>query len=100
MAGEELLAVQIMGHRRQAERAEAIVRGAGTLIVLLVLLLMVRGLPQILKGEDSRAAISTALQMMRWLVLLGGLVGAVGLVVRFKVRKAAKGRGGSKGSTG
>jgi protein-S-isoprenylcysteine O-methyltransferase Ste14 len=91
---------RLMGHRRQADRAEAIVKGVGAIIMLLVLLVMVRGLPQILKGKDTGDAIGTMLQMIIWFAMLGGLVVVVGLIVWFKVQKAAKKRGISKGSTG
>jgi hypothetical protein len=68
--------------------------------MLLVLLVMVRGLPQILKGKDTGDAIGTMLQMITWFAMLGGLVVVVGLIVWFKVRKMEKRRGASKGSTG
>lgn len=89
-----------MRNRRRANRAEAIVRGVGALIMLLVLVIMVRSLPQILNGKDPRDAIGTMLQMITWFVMLGGLVVVVGLIVWFKVRNTAKRRGVSKGSTG
>ena len=89
-----------MGHRRRADRAEAIVRGAGVLITLLVLLAMVRNLPQMLNGKDARDAIGTMLQVTTWFATLGGLVVVVGLIVWVKVRKATKRRDVSKGPTG
>ena len=68
--------------------------------MLLVLLIMVHSLPQILKGKDTADAIATMLQMITWFAMLGGLVIVVGLIVWFKVRKTAKKRGDSKGTTG
>ena len=67
--------------------------------MLLLLLIMVRSLPQILNGKDPRDAIGTMLQVITWFAMLGGFVGVGGLIVWFKVRKAEKRRGVSKDST-
>ena len=67
--------------------------------MLLVLLVMVQGLPQILKGKDTGDAIGTMLQMITWFAMLGGFVVVVGLIVWFKVRKTEKRHGVSKSPT-
>ena len=89
---------QRMRKRRQADRAEAIVRGVGTLVMLLVLLALVRRLPVILNGNDPRDAIGTMLELIAWFVLLGGLVIVVGLMAWFRVRNSARRGADSKAS--
>jgi 1,4-dihydroxy-2-naphthoate octaprenyltransferase len=76
-----------MGRRRQANRAEAIVRGVGAIVMLLLLLIMVQVLPQILKGRDPREMVNTMTQMVLGFAVVGGLVVVIGLVVWLKVIK-------------
>jgi hypothetical protein len=76
-----------MSRRRQANRAEAIVRGVGAIGMLVLLLVMVQVLPQILKGKNPGEMINTMMQMVLGFAFVGGLVGVIGLVVWLKVIK-------------
>lgn len=79
-----------MSRRREANRAEAIVRGGGAIIMLVVLLGMVNGAPAFLRGKNPSEAIATLLST---LMLFAGLLGAItiiGLVVWFKVMKGPR----------
>jgi hypothetical protein len=75
-----------MSRRREANRAEAIVRGVGAIILLLLLGIIALVLPQILKGKDTHEMMSTTMQIIVGFTILCGLVGVIGLVVWVKVR--------------
>jgi hypothetical protein len=79
-----------MSRRREANRAEAIVRGAGAIMLLLLLGLMTQVLPQVLKGKDTHEMMSTMMQIIVGFTILCGLVGVIGLVVWVKVRNGKK----------
>jgi protein-S-isoprenylcysteine O-methyltransferase Ste14 len=76
-----------MSRRREANRAEAIVKGVGAIILLLLLLGLTQVLPQMLKGEDPREMIGTMMQIIVGFAMLCGLVAVVGLIVWVKVMK-------------
>jgi hypothetical protein len=79
-----------MSRRREANRAEAIVRGVGAIILLLLLFCLVQVLPRILKGKDTHEMMSTLMQIIVGFTILVLLVGVVGLIVWIKVRKGKK----------
>ena len=79
-----------MSRRREANRAEAIVRGVGAIMLLLLLLGVTQVLPQILKGKDTHEMMSTMMQIIVGFTILCGLVGVIGLVVWVKVRNRKK----------
>jgi CDP-diglyceride synthetase len=76
-----------MGKRKQADRAEAIVRGVVGLIMVLLLVVMVFSVPQFLKEKDPRDITGTMIQMLLGFTLLCGLIAVIGLIVRVKLRK-------------
>ncbi len=70
-----------MSRRREANRAEAIVRGIGAIIMLILLWGMVNGAPGFLRGKNPTDAIAG---LMSALVLFVGLfiaISVIGLVV-------------------
>jgi hypothetical protein len=79
-----------MSRRREANRAEAIVRGIGGLVMVVVLAIMVYAVPQFLKGKDSQDAIKTALNALLGFTALGLTIGVVGLVVWWRVKNRSK----------
>ena len=76
-----------MSRRREANRAEAIVKGVGALVMLLLLAIMAFALPHFLKGKDTRQMMDTMIYIIGAFVLLMGLIVVAGLVVWFKVLK-------------
>lgn len=74
-----------MSRRKEANRAEAIVRGVGALVLLLILVIMVYALPNILKGKSTDEMLQTMLHMLFGFALLAGTVGVLGLIVWIKV---------------
>ena len=64
----------VMSKRKEANRAEAIVRGVGAIILLLLLGIMTQVLPQTLKGKDTHEMMSTMMQIIMGLTILSGLV--------------------------
>ena len=83
-AGESGSTIHIMSRRREANRAEAIVRGIGAIIMLLILAAMVYAIPQILKGKSTDEMIRTMLHILMGLAVLAGAVTVIGLIVWFK----------------
>ncbi len=75
-----------MSRRKEANRAEAIVKGVGALIMVLVLAVMVYALPQILKGKDTGQMMDTMIHMIVGFAVLGLVIGVIGLIVWIKVR--------------
>lgn len=79
-----------MSRRRQANRAEAIVRGIGALLLLFLLAAMVFAMPQILKGQSPNEMIGTMLHMVMAFAILVGAVIVMGLVVWIIVLRRRK----------
>ena len=75
-----------MSRRREANRAEAIVKGVGAMLMLLMLLSVTGVLPQLLHGKDPREMIGTLLLLIAGFAMLAGFVAVVGLIVWVKVR--------------
>jgi hypothetical protein len=76
-----------MSNRKQADRAEAIVRGVVGLIIVLLLVVVVFSVPQFLKGKDPRNITGTMIQMLLGFTMLCGLIDVIGPIVRVKLRK-------------
>ena len=85
-----------MSRRRQANRAEAIVRGVGALIMLGIILIMLPMLPKILKGKSADETLRTMFGMIVGFVVLAGAIAVVGLIVWLRVQRG-KGRMQSNG---
>jgi hypothetical protein len=81
-----------VSRRKEANRAEAIVRGVGSLIIVVVLFAVVLILPQILKGKDVRETLKIMLSMIAGLVALGIAITIVALIVRVRVSRAREKR--------
>ncbi len=81
-----------MSRRREANRAEAIVRGVGALFMLLVLVVMIYALPQILEGKSPKEMLETMMHTIVGFVVLGGVISVIGLIVWIKVIRGKKGR--------
>jgi drug/metabolite transporter (DMT)-like permease len=79
-----------MSRRKEANRAEAIVRGVGALVMVLVLAVMIFALPQILKGKDTGQMMDTMIHMVVGFAVFGLVIGVIGLIVWFKVLKRKK----------
>ena len=79
-----------MSRRKEANRAEAIVRGIGALVLLVVLAIMLKVLPHLLKGKSSQEMMETMMHMIIGFAVLAGVVGILGLVVWLKVLKGKK----------
>jgi len=76
-----------MSRRKEANRAEAIVRAVGALILLVVLLVGSQMLPQMLKGKSAEEMIGTLPKIITGFVILAGLVSVIGLIVWHRVLK-------------
>ncbi len=76
-----------MSRRREANRAEAIVKGIGAIILLLLLFIMVQVLPGILTGKEPQELMNTVIRIIGAFAFLVGLVGVIGLIVCVKVLK-------------
>ena len=85
-----MIHASVMGRRKDADRAEAIVKGVGAIIVLLLLFIAVQFVPQMVKGKDPKEAISIMVQLIAGIAFLMVLVGVIGLVVWVKVRNRRK----------
>jgi hypothetical protein len=79
-----------MSRRKEASRAEAIVRGVGALVMVLLLAVTVFALPQILKGKDTGQMMDTMMHLILGFTVLGGVIVVVGLIVWVKVLKKRK----------
>jgi sugar phosphate permease len=79
-----------MGRRKEANRAETIVKGVGALIMVLVLAAMVFALPQILKGKNTGQMMDTMMHMVVGFAVFGLVIGVIGLIVWVKVLKRKK----------
>jgi hypothetical protein len=77
-----------MNRRQRANRAEAIVKGIGGLVMLGVLMLVMRILPQILKRETTSEMMDTMMKIIIGFVVLAGIISFVGLIVWVKVRRS------------
>jgi hypothetical protein len=76
-----------MGRRKDADRAEAIVKGVGTIFLLLLLLGITQVLPGMLKGQSSGEMINTMLHIVMVFVFLCMLVAGIGLIVWVVVKR-------------
>jgi hypothetical protein len=76
-----------MSRRREANRAEAIVKAIGGLVMVLLLFVMVLALPHFLKGKDTRQMMDTMMYVIGGMVFLVGLITVIGLIVWFRVLK-------------
>jgi hypothetical protein len=76
-----------MGRKRDADRAEAIVKGIGAIVLLLLLLGMTQFLPGMLKGKAPGEMINTMLHIIMVFAFLCMLVAGVGLLVWIMVRR-------------
>ncbi len=79
-----------MGRRKDADRAEAIVRGVGAIVLLLLLLGVVQVFPQMLKGKSPNEMTSTMMSTVMAFAVLVGFVVMLGLVVWVMVRNRTK----------
>lgn len=79
-----------MSRRRKANRAEAIVKGVGAIILLLLLLGLTQVLPQMLNGKEPGEMMSTMMHVILGFAMLCGLVAVVGLIVWVKVMKGRR----------
>jgi uncharacterized membrane protein YsdA (DUF1294 family) len=79
-----------MSRRKEANRAEAIVKGIGSIVLLLILGMMVFVLPTILKGKNTDQMLRTMLHTIMIFAVLAGAVGVISLIVWFKVLKKRK----------
>ena len=82
----------IMSRRKEANRAEAIVKAIGAIVLLLLRGVMVYVLPNILKGKSPNEMLTTMLHLLMGFTLLAIAIGVVGLVVWVKVLKGRKKR--------
>jgi uncharacterized membrane protein len=73
--------------RKRANKAEAIVRGIGAVVMLILLYVATLLLPRILKGQSTDEMIRTMIRFIVAFVALGGVITTVGLIVCFKARK-------------
>jgi heme A synthase len=76
--------------RREANRAEAIVKGVGAIILLLLLLVIVQVLPGMLKGKEPGEMMNAMMHVIVGFAMLCGLVAVVGLIVWVKVVKGRR----------
>jgi hypothetical protein len=79
-----------VSRRKEANRAEAIVKAVGAIIMVLVLAGMVYALPQILKGKDTGAVMDTMIHIIIGFAVFGLVIGVIGLIVWIKVLKRKK----------
>jgi hypothetical protein len=79
-----------MSRRREANRAEAIVKGVGAIILLFLLLGVTQGMPQILSEKNPSEMIGTMLHIIMLFALLSGVVVVLGLIVWAVVRSGKK----------
>jgi hypothetical protein len=79
-----------MSRRREANRAEAIVKGVGAIILLLLLFITIQVLPGILKGKEPQEMMDTGMKLIFVFAFLAILVGVIALVVWVKIVKGKK----------
>lgn len=76
-----------MSRRRDANRAEAVVRGVGSIFLLLMLGAFTMGMPQLAKGKSPVEMLDTVLGILALLVVCAVAVTVVGLLVWRAVRR-------------
>ena len=79
-----------MGRQKEANRAEASVKGVGALVLVFALTVMVYLLPHILKGKDPQEMIRAVFRMIVVFVFASLAVGIAGLIVWLKVMKGKR----------
>jgi len=79
-----------MSRRKEANRAEAIVRGVGAFIMVLLLALLLFALPHILKGKNTQEMMDTMMHIIIGFASLSIITGVIGVVVWLKVLKGKK----------
>jgi hypothetical protein len=89
-----------MSKRKAANRAEAIVRGVGALTLLLLLFIVLRVLPKILKGKDAHEMMNSTIDIIMGFALLAGVVVLIGLFVWLRVLKGKRKGSDSEQSVG
>ena len=83
-----------MSRRKEANRAEAIVRGVGALILLLLIMIMIFALPHILKGKSTQEMMDTMMHMIVGFAVLVVITEVIGLIVWVRVENPqARGSG-------
>ncbi len=81
-----------MSRRREANRAEAIIRRSGAIIMLLLLWVMAIAAPGFLRGKSVADAVAALFTALTFFVGLLGVITILGLVVWFKVLKGPRER--------
>ena len=75
-----------MSRRRDADKVEAIVKGVGGILLILVLAGIVTKMPEILKGKNTQEALGTMFGMIRMFVFLALAVATASVVAWWIVR--------------
>jgi len=89
-AGGNGFKIRSMSRRKEANRAEAIVKGIGAIVLLLILLITVYALPKILKGQSTDEMLRNMLRILIGLAVFAGAVAVIGLTVWFRVLRRRK----------
>lgn len=79
-----------MSRRKEANRAEAIFRGVGALVLVLLLALVLWTLPHILKGKNALEMMGAVVKIIVGFASLTIIVGIIGVMVWLKVLKGKK----------
>jgi hypothetical protein len=88
-----------MRRRREANRAEAIIRGIGALVMLILLWFLVHALPGSLLAKKPGDPITGLLTTLALFVALFGAITVLGLVVWLKVLKHPRHQPNNPGNT-
>jgi uncharacterized membrane protein len=76
--------------RSRANKAEAIVRGIGAVVMLILLFVATLLLPRILKGQSTDEMMRTMIRFIAAFVALGAVITMIGLIVWCRVRKGGR----------
>lgn len=79
-----------MSRRKEANRAEAIIRAVGGFIMVAVLAAMVFAMPHIVKGKNVHEMMQIMFRMLFGYVALLIIIGVIGLVVWFRILKGKR----------
>ena len=63
-------------------------RGIGALVMLAMLVVTMRLLPQILKGQSTKEMMHTMMNFIIGFVVLAGIITTIGVIVWAKVRRS------------